>query len=309
MSINYKNLLITKDNARHGITSMLLCTFWFSLLYVAVKRLGATYNVYQISFFRCLFALVIALGMVVQMGGIRSLKTHRFRGHFLRATCGTISMLTLFSAYHLLPMTDVVAISFSSPLIITLLSIILLHEKVNWQQWLALIAGFIGILIVVSPSGDARNWVGVAVAFASTITRALSMTGIRSLGKTEPASTTAFYFALQSTLFTALPMPWVWQTPGWLDFLILASCGIFAGLGQYFLTRAYQFAPAAVVSPFDYTAILWAALFGFAFWHEVPGTKVIIGSVIVIAAGIFILYREKRLSQQEASAALPGPNP
>lgn len=280
---------------------MLMSTFWFSLLYVVVKHLSQSYTIFQISFFRCLFALAIGIGMVFGMGGWRSLYTTRFRGHFFRAACGTAAMLTLFYAYHLLPMATVVAISFSAPMFTTLLSIIILREKVKWQNWTALIAGFIGILVIAAPSDAKAQWLGFFVAFVSTIFRSLSMTGIRALGKTEPASTTAFYFALQSSIFTGLPMPWVWQTPGWTDFLMLAGGGICAGMGQYFVTRAYQYAPAAIVSPFDYATIVWAVLFGFVFWNELPGLHIVIGSAIVILAGLFILYYEGK----KGKGALP----
>jgi drug/metabolite transporter (DMT)-like permease len=309
MSPNFSRFLITKDNSRRGIISMLISTFWFSLLYAVVKFLGATYNVYEITFFRCLFALFIAAGMVQGMGGWRSLRTQRMHGHFLRAASGTAAMLTLFYSYNLLPMANVVAISFSMPLFVTLLSILVLHEKVNWQHWTALIIGFIGVLFIASPTDANVNWFGVGITLLSTLFRALSMIGIRALGRTEPASTTTFYFALQSTIFTAIPMPLVWQMPNATDFMWLASCGVLAGIGQYFLTRAYQFAPAAVVSPFDYTAILWAILFGFLFWHEMPSLHIIIGSVIVVLAGLFILYNESKAGKPVPLDGPPGMEP
>ena len=277
---------------------MLMATFWFSILFVVVKHLGSSYSVYQIAFFRCFFALMTTVGMVSGMGGLGLLRTKRWKGHLFRAASGTISMLTLFYAYQLLPLAHVVAINFSAPLFITLFSMLCLREKAVWQYWAALIIGFIGILFIVNPTSTNISLMGVGIALLSAIFRALSMTGVRALGKTEPAGTTAFYFALQSTIFTALPMPWVWQTPGWLDFISLASCGVLAGLGQYFLTRAYQFAPAAVVSPFDYTAIIWATLFGVMFWGELPGWHIIIGSVIVILAGLIILQHEAKIGKR-----------
>jgi drug/metabolite transporter (DMT)-like permease len=304
MPHDLSRLLVHKDNPQRGIAWMLVSVFWFGWLNVTVKHLGAHYSVFQIAFFRCLFALVVAGTMVYRAGGMRSLRTRRWRAHLYRAVFGTTAMLTLFYSFHLLPMADVVAINFSTPLFITLFSILVLHEKVDWHHWAALIAGFIGILIMVRPGSEAINWYGVTVAFSSALTCAMAMIGVRALGRTEPASTTVFYFTVLSIVFTSLPTPFVWQTPTWIDFLWLSSGGLVAGLGQFFMTRSYQYAPAAVVSPFNYAAILWATLFGYLIWDEVPRWNIFVGGVVVILAGLYILYRESKLGKASQRLAM-----
>ncbi len=294
------NSLIVEDDTRRGIVSMLIGVFFFTLMSVCAKHLSNHNPVLQVVFFRCLFALVPSLIMVTAAGGIKTLRTERFGGHIFRALVGTASMICLFYAFHLLPLADAVAINFSGPLFVTLFAVLILKEPVGLHRWTALIIGLVGVLIMVQPGTNGATLIGGVVALSSAVFNGLAMTGVRSLGRTEPSTTTVFYFTLISTLLTLPTLPFVWQPPAWQDFLLLGFNGILAGLGQIFMTRAYQHAPAAIVSPFNYSAVLWATAFGYVVWGDVPGRNIFFGAVIVIAAGIYIVYRETVVLRRKA---------
>ncbi|MEJ2124521.1 MAG: DMT family transporter, partial [Alphaproteobacteria bacterium] len=158
--------------------------------------------------------------------------------------------------------------------------------------WMAIAAGFMGVVVMVNPGGHSLNPFGVAVALSSSVSFGLAMTGVRSLGRTEKPVTTAFYFALVATVMTAVMLPWGWVTPNFTDLLLLFGVGAFGGIGQLLLTRAYQMALSSVVGPFSYSAILWAMLLGWLFWGEWPTLQVIAGAGIVIGAGVAIIFDE-----------------
>ena len=286
--------LISSDNPLRGIKMMLLSVLCFCMLNVLVKHLTESYSIFQVAFFRCLFALVPALMLMAATGGFSMLKTQRFPGHCYRALVGTASMLLIFTAFHLLPLATATAINFSGPLFVALFSILILHEKVGPHRWGALIVGFVGVLFMLQPGQHAFDLVGGAMALGSAIFYGLAMVSVRSLGHTEKPATSVFYFSVLSTVITFIPLlfPGQWQAPTLWHFALFVLSGIIAGLGQLFMTRAYQCAPAATISPFGYSGILWATLFGFLFWGEVPGHEIFIGSAIVIAAGLYIVYRE-----------------
>lgn len=283
---------LSVDNPKHGIIMMLLSVACFSVLNILVKHLGEHYSPFQVAFFRCLFALVPALMLIAATGGLPMMKTQKLGGHAYRAVVGTTSMLLIFFAFVKLPLATATAINFSGPLFVALFSVLILHEKVGTHRWAAMIVGFIGVLIMLQPGQHNFDLLGGAMALGSAIFYGLSMVSVRALGHTEKPATSVFYFSVFSTLLTMIPLPFVWQSPDLIDFSLFVVCGVVAGFGQLFMTRAYQCAPAATISPFGYSGILWATLFGFMFWGEVPGQPIFIGSAIVIAAGLYIVYRE-----------------
>ena len=283
--------LKANNDTRRGIIWMLLGGMWFAGLNVTVKYLGHAYSIYEIAFMRSFIAVLIAIVANHAAGHkLRDMKTRNKLGHFLRALFGTASMLGLFYSLKLLPLADVTAIYYTAPLFITLISILFLKEQVRPYHWLALVLGLIGVLVIVEPGGDGVNLYGVGVALGSAVAYALAMTGLRVLGRTESSNVTVFYFSLQATIYTALPLPWVWQTPDLKSFILLVAGGIFAGMGQMCLTRAYQCAPASVVSPFGYATIVWATVLGFLFWSEVPRWTLFVGGALVIISGLSIYY-------------------
>lgn len=283
-----------QDNSKVGIAMMVASTLLFSILWIFVKLLSERYSVYEIAFLRNFFALIPASWMLLRHpapGEI--LQVHRISGHVWRAVLGVAGILLGFLSYHLMPLADAVAISFMSPLLVTALSVPLLHERVGIFRWSAVLVGFAGVMIIIQP-GEGLITPGVLVAIGAAFAGSLAQITIRQLNRRDHPLAIVFYFTVFATLFTALPMPFVWQTPQGWDWALMVIMGLAGGGGQYFMTRAFNLAPAAVVSPFNYTSLLWSTLAGWAVWGAIPQTHVFVGAVIVVASGLVILYRESR---------------
>ncbi|HXP95908.1 MAG TPA: DMT family transporter [Telmatospirillum sp.] len=283
--------LAARDNPKVAIVMIIVSTVLFSILWSLVKMLAARYPIVEVSFFRSALAFIPVGVMVATNGGLPLLRTRKVSSHIWRSVIGVVSMMLGFLSYHLMPLADAVAISFTSPLLITALSVPLLGEKVGIHRWSAVVVGFVGVLLIIQPGGAMLN-LGAITALTAAIASAFSMVTIRQLNRTDRPLTIVFYFTLYSTLFTAIPLPFVWVTPTLQDWGLLIVLGLTGGIGQYFMTRAYGLASAAVVSPFNYVSLLWAALFGWAIWGDVPALHVFVGSAVVVASGLFILFRE-----------------
>jgi drug/metabolite transporter (DMT)-like permease len=285
--------LAARDNPKAGICLIIVSTVLFSILWSLVKALSERYPIDEVTFFRSALAF-IPVGLLVAMnGGWPLLRTQKLASHLWRSTIGVISMTLGFFSYHLMPLADAVSLSFTSPLLITALSAPMLGEKVGIHRWSAVIVGFFGVLLIVKPSGEMFN-LGAVTALGAAIASAFAMVTIRQLNRTDKPLTIVFYFTLFSTLYTAIPLPFVWVTPTWQDWGLLMAMGLTGGTGQYFMTRAYGQASAAVISPFNYISLLWSAVFGWVLWSDLPAPHVFAGSAVVIASGLYILYREVR---------------
>ena len=201
-----------------------------------------------------------------------------------------------------MPLADVFGIAFTSPLFVTALSVPLLGERVGIRRWSAVSVGFIGVLIMVRPDSGIVDWTSW-IALFSTFLYALALVFLRNLGKTESTVSIVFYVTLTTTIASALTLPFQWVTPGPLDAVLLVAIGLMGGSAQLAITRAFRLAPAAVVAPFDYTALVYVRIIGYVVWDEVPTAMFLVGAAIVIASGLYILYRETRLARLAAVAA------
>ncbi len=277
-----------------GIVLMLVSVILFASMDAVVKWLGATYPTMQIVFFRSLFAF-IPLSLFIFRGiGLAALRTQRPFQHAVRSLVGLTAMTSFFYAYSQMPLANAVAIGFAAPMFMTALSVPLLGEKVGPRRWVAVLVGFAGVLVIVRPDAGVFH-AAAPVALAGTVFYALAMIFVRRLGRTETSTAIVFYFTLICTLVSGVFMPFVWVAPDAQGWALLVLVGLLGGLAQMAMTNAVRLADIAVVAPFDYTALLWTALLGFLIWSEVPGINVWLGAVIVVASGIYILYREARL--------------
>ena len=281
------------DRIGRGIAHMMASVLALSLLNVLVKLLAARYPVIEVAFFRSLFALGPAFLAVQTSGGIASLRTLRPGAHLGRAAIGLVAMLLMFWSYHLLPLADAVAIGFSAPLFLAALSVPLLGEKVGAARWAAVMVGFGGVLVIVKPGAGVLD-LGAGVALASALGYALAVIAVRQLGRTEHPNTIVFWFTLNTTLLSGFALPWLWVTPDARDLGLMILTGLLGAAVQYCGTHAYTLGPAAVIGPFTYSAILWATLFGWLIWGDLPGRDVVLGAMVVMASGLFIVFRETR---------------
>ncbi len=282
------------DRILLGIGFMVGANLIFGLINVMAKWLGETYPVVEIVFFRNLFALPTIVWLLMRQDGFRPLRHAHWGSHVVRGVLGFGHITLLFLSFTLMPLADATAISFAAPLILTALSVPLLSEKVGVWRWSAVIAGFIGVLITASPSGD-FGYGGALAGLGSATCFALAMITVRRMSATESSAAIAFTYTAIMTLLAGLAMIPVWVVPAWSHLAVLLVAGLVGGIGQYFIAQAYALAPASATAPFTYTTLIWALLFGFLIWSEEPTLHLAIGCTIVIASGLVILWREHRL--------------
>lgn len=295
--------------AQHPLTGIVLkiaATFAFSLMAAIARWLGDAYPLGQVVFFRASFALVPIAGlMLVNHTGLRELKTQRPLSHLLRSMAGVCAMFSYFSALTYLPLADVTAIGFASPLFVVALAALVLGEQVHVYRWSAVAVGFVGVLIMVSPhlgAGSAQSPIlGLVLAFAAAIFAAFAMIAIRRMASTESATAIALYFQLTCAAVSLATLPFAWVTPDSKGWLLLVLMGVLGGFGQLFMTNSYRFAQASVIANFDYVAMIWAIVLGWILFGELPAPAVYVGSVIVIGSGIFIAWRERQLGIERAA--------
>lgn len=297
------------DNFARGIGLIILSSLLFAVMNTIVKFLSDHLPPSEIGFFRQIVSL-IPIGFVMsRQGGLALLRTRRPFGHLFRGTIGNFAMMPFVLSLAWLPLADATALTFASPLFITALSVPLLGEAVGLHRWSAVVVGFVGVIIMTHPSGawfapgaGAGAGMGVLAAFLS----ALMMITIRQLGRTEAPVTTVFYFAAIGCVVFGASLPFVWIHPTNVEWLALAAVGLIGGLSQLAMTHAYRQAPAAALAPFGYVSILWGTLFGYVLWDQLPGRRILVGSVIVIVSGLYIVYREtRRRGRASEPATLP----
>lgn len=297
-----------------GIALKLLAVFVFTIMASLIKATSSDVPPGEAVFFRSFFALPVILGWLALRGDLSTgLRTKLPLGHLWRGLIGVSAMGFGFAALGLLPLPEVTVLGFAAPLLTVVLAALLLGERLRLFRISAVLLGLVGVVAVMWPrltlaDVDRLAAIGVACVLMSALLRAFATIHIRRLVATEETSAIVFYFSLTATVFSLFSIPFGWTWPSLPALMMLIGAGILGGFGQIFLTSAYRNAEAAVLAPFDYASILFAILFGYVFFDEVPTKAVIIGSVIVIAAGVLIIWRERQLGLQRGKAR-PGMTP
>jgi drug/metabolite transporter (DMT)-like permease len=280
-----------QDRPLAGLAFMMLSVVLFSLLNGISKWLVADIPVTEMVFFRHVFALPPTVWLLFRSGGLASLKTRRYGLHVIRMFGGLTGMSFGFWALALIPIADATAYSFAAPLLITALSVPILGERVGVHRWSAVAVGFVGVLIMVRP-GSASIELGAIVALIGTVGSSVVALSMRQLGNTETPASIVVTYSAQAMLLSALALPFWWVTPdAWqIGGLMLVGAG--GGVAQFWYTKALNLAPVAVISPLNYTGLIWAAWIGYEFWGEVPDHTTIGGALLIVMSSIYILYRE-----------------
>jgi drug/metabolite transporter (DMT)-like permease len=292
------------DTNTNGILLKVISVSFFVLMAALIKESSKMVPAGEAVFFRSFFALPIIFGWLWLSGHMASgLKVVSFFDHFWRGLVGTLAMAFMFLGLGLLPLPEVTAISYSAPILTVVFAAAMLREKVRLIRFAAVFMGFIGVLIILYPrlsvisleqkfSFEAR---GALYVLLGATFMALAHIFIRKLTKTETASAIVFYFTISSCFWSALTMPFGWVIPNMFTFGILLLAGLLGGFGQIFLTTAYKYSEASMVAPFEYISILFAIVLGYFVFGELPTLTVLVGSLVVISAGILIIWREHRL--------------
>ncbi len=268
--------------------------FMFSVMMLFAKLLSENHSVIEIAFYRNLIGTLPFLFIIFGLGRRHVMKLHTKPVLVIsRAIIGTASLVITFFAYSLMPLAETTALLFASSLFIPVLGVVILKESVGPYRWLAVIVGFAGVIIMARPNGDIFVF-GVAVALSAALLHAILQIMLRYLGRFEKPETISFYFFVVGTLITAFAMPFIAVRPTINELPLLIGVGLSGAAAQWMLSLAYRNAPAAVVTVFNYTSIIWATLFGLMIWNEWPMPAVITGAVIVIASNMLIIWRESR---------------
>lgn len=266
----------------------------------------------QLVFFRSLFAILPMLAFLAwRKELLDGFKTKRPLGHVGRSLVGVCGMSCGFFALTRLPLPEAIAINYATPLLIVLFGALFLNETVRLYRWSAVLVGLVGVGVIVWPrlslfSGSAGPLsdvaVGALVALLACVFAAFATITVRNLVYTERSATIVLYFSIICTLLALVTAPFGWIAPSPAQWALLVGGGIAGGIGQILLTESYRHADVSLVAPFEYTSLLLSIIIGYVFFGDVPTVAMLVGALIVIGAGLFIIYREHRLGIERRKA-------
>ena len=280
--------MLTKNQLGFLYMFMSVCAFSFMDLIV---KWSEDYPLGQVLFFRGFFGVVIYFFIMPRERIKNFYYTKRAKLHFLRCIFGLIALIAIFIALRKLPLATVVSISFAAPIFTTIFSIILLNEKVGFYRWLAVLIGFIGIIVITEPGFNNLN-----VYYLYPIIFCLGLSyvaiAIRQLSTTEPVWLISLNFSIVITLASLFTIPFGWVMPNTQDLVLLCMIGFLGGFANLWLSQSFKFSEVSLVSPLKYLALVFGIFFGYLIWDEIPTIKTLLGALLVIASSLIILRRE-----------------
>ena len=273
-----------------GFLYMFLSVCTFSIMDLIVKWSG-DYPTGQVMFFRGFFGIIPTFFLIPRERIKTFYKTKRPKEHFFRCIMGLMALVAIFIALRKLPLAIVVSLSFSAPLFITILSIFLLSEKVGIYRWLAVLIGFVGVIIITEPGIEEMNYLYLLPIIFCVGMSFVTIT-IRKLSSTEPIWLISIFFSIMILIASLMTIPFGWVMPNFHDFILLSMVGIMGGSANLFLTQSYKLSEVSLVAPLKYLSLIFAIIFGYLIWNEVPTTKTLIGASLVVSASLIIFRRE-----------------
>ncbi len=258
-------------------------------------------DVLQIIWSRFAFALPL-LPIIVGRRWPELLRTERPGLQIARGVIPIVAGAAVVVALRVMPLADVTALMFVSPLMLTALAVPLLKERVGLHRWSAVIVGFLGVLVIVRPGGGAMQWTAL-LPLLTAFLYALYQIATRILSRSTPPLATFTYMVLIGTAVSTLALPFVWRTPDALGWAMMAASGLLHGLAHYLVTRAFALAPAAILAPFNYAQLIGATAFGYFVFGDLPDRWTIVGALVIVGAGLYVAYRERRLARLSGTPA------
>ncbi|WP_085810443.1 DMT family transporter [Sphingomonas sp. TZW2008] len=251
------------------------------------------------------FGAALLVGAIVGAGpGFASLRTQRFGAHVLRCVIGLTAMSLTFWTLLLLPLAEATTLGFSMPIFATVLGALVLHEPTGWRRWAAVLAGFAGVLIVTQPGDGHIPALGIATGLGAAFCTACISILLRTIGKTESGLTTVFWFSTLSLVPLSVAYAGVMQPHAPVVWALLLGIGLLGGAAQIAMTRSLQLGEVSLVVPMDYTALLWATIFGWAVFGMLPVASTWAGAPVIVASGLYIVWREHRRRREETRGAI-----
>ena len=284
-----------RGNVLRGALLMAAAAACYAILHGSVRYVSSQLHPFEITFFRNLFGLIVLAPWFV-VHGLKPLRTRRIGLHLLRASSNVIAMLMFFMALSMTPLAQVQALGFTAPLFTTVLAIFILGERVRLRRWTALIAGFIGALIIVRPGFQPID-TGSLLTVASAAIWAFTLITIKLLSRTDSAVTITAYMVLLMSPLSLLPALYYWTWPSPEMWLWLVVCGVSGTIAQLLMAQSFRVADATVVLPFDFTKIVWGALIGYLAFGEVVDIWTWIGAGVIFSGVTYITYRERNLAK------------
>ena len=288
-----------KDPIGNAIAWLLLGVVGGLLLDLCAKEILRTYSLLQFVLVRSLIAIAILLAIAPRVGGLRSLRTNKKAWHLLRIVLGMGAMFGFFYGLSVMPLVNALTLGYTAPLMMTALSAIFLGDRVGWRRWGAVSVGFIGVLIMLRPGKGEISFAAVAVLIAAFCYACQAITA-RKLTATESTLSLSFY-VIAGPMVVSLGIldSETWLNPdltGWILFLGAGVCSVLAWIG---LVNGYRAASPALLAPFEYLALVGGAIAGFLIWDEVPDIWVVVGALIIVASGLFVVYRGVAVSKRD----------
>ena len=284
-----------------GILLMMGSTVMFASMHAAIRHMSAELSPLQIAFFRSFFGLVVFMPLAIKTR-FGFMHTNRLGMHVVRAVLNVVSMLMFFSALAITPIARVTALSFTSPLFMAVISVLILGEVMRVRRWAATILGFVGAIIIIRP-GIAEIDTGSMLVLGSALSWAVCMAFIKILGRTDSSMTITGYATLLMAILSLGPALMVWKWPEPHAWLWLMFIGVIGTFGQLAVAEALRQADATAVMPFDFLKLIWATLFGFVLFSELPDTFTWIGADVIVSSSMYIVYRERQLARQKQKEA------
>lgn len=273
-----------------GILWLALGTLAFAINDLFVKTLGQQISPFQLAFFRYVIGFAIMLPFFMTMAR-SDLATTRPVIHVVRLILACIAQVGIYTAVIYLPLADVTALSFSRVLFTTVIAVVFLRELVTGSRWIATIAGFIGVVIMVRPGGEIDPVVFIAIG--SALTFAVTNVLIRTMSTTEPPTRILFYYQIGGVLVFLPPALWVWETPADLTAWLMAlAIGLLTATGMIGFIRGFAVGEASVIGPTEYIRLIFAAIFGFVIFAEIPDVWTFVGALVIVGCTSFIARSE-----------------
>ncbi len=295
------------QNVLRGMALMVLSTLALVIMNTLARHMSAELHPFELAFFRCFFGFVFFLPWFFRYG-FEPLRTKILGLHFFRGIGNATCMLMYFTGLSMIPLAKVMALSFSSPLFATIIAFLALGEVIRTRRITALAFGFAGTLIILRP-GIVELDLGSMLVLGAAAAWAGCLVIIKVLARTDSSITITLYstiFLMPVSLIAAIPY---WQTPNFDQFLVLAAMGLTGSLGQVALAQAFREADMTAVLPLEFLRLIWAALFGYLFFAEIPDIWVWIGGTIIFSASTYIAFRERNAGKQLPETAPPVPHP
>lgn len=294
--------------AARGALWLVVVAALTAILAGLVRKLSATVHPFEIAFFRNFFGLAFMSPWLLQ-AGIPGFRTRRLRLYVIRAVIAAVAMLTFFYALSIMPLANVIALAFTSPLFATAGAALFLGETVRVRRWTATVIGFCGAMVILRPGTEALTS-GAVIVLVSAAAMAAAALMVKNLSRTEPAAHIVLYLALFMTPLTLIPALFVWTWPGWGDVFWLAALAAVATGGNAAIVKAFSEIDVSLVAAFDFIRLPFTAAVGFLFFAEIPDVWTWVGAAVIAAASIYIAQREvqlDRLRRKAIEAEAPRP--